>query len=69
MAKIKTHVTADGGEVVEKEDNYRLLIRDYESQKIMDRCHTEAKRTQMPAEVTIPNKTFNNLRWRKQSIP
>ena len=27
---------------------------DYESQKILDRCHTEPKRTQMPAQATIP---------------
>ena len=34
--------------------NYsRLLVRDYESQKILEKCHTEPKRTQMPARTTI----------------
>jgi hypothetical protein len=30
--------------------NYsRLLTRDYDSQKILDRCYTDTKRAQMPA--------------------
>jgi hypothetical protein len=33
---------------------------DYESQKILDRCQTDSKRTQMPAHATIPSKTLNN---------
>jgi hypothetical protein len=44
--------------------NYRLLIRDYESQKILDRCHTDPKRTQMPDQATIASKTLNYHRWR-----
>jgi hypothetical protein len=31
----------------------RLLTRDYESQKILDRCYIDPKRTQMPAQATI----------------
>jgi hypothetical protein len=34
----------------------RLPTRDNESQKILDRCYTDAKRTQMPAQATIPTK-------------
>ena len=49
--------------------NYRLLIRDYESQKILDRCYTDSKRTQMPAKAAIPSNTLNYHRWRNQSIP
>jgi hypothetical protein len=45
--------------------NYtRLLSRDYESQKILGRCHADPKRTQMPAQATIPSKTLNYHRWR-----
>jgi hypothetical protein len=33
----------------------RLLTRDYEIQKILDRCNTDTKRTQMPAQATIPS--------------
>ena len=37
--------------------NYtRLLTRDYESQKVLDRCYTDPKRTQMAAQATIPAK-------------
>jgi hypothetical protein len=50
--------------------NYtRLLTRDNESQKILGKCHTNPKRTQMPAQATIPSKTLNNHRWRNQGIP
>ena len=42
---------------------------DYESQKILDRCYTDTKRTQMPAQDTITSQTFNYHRWRNQSIP
>jgi hypothetical protein len=37
--------------------------------KILGRCHTDPKRTQMPAQATIPSKTHNYHRWRKQDIP
>jgi hypothetical protein len=37
----------------------------YESQKILERCYTDYKRTQMPAQSTIPNKTLNYHRLRK----
>ena len=43
--------------------------RDYESQKILGRCHTDPKRTQTPAQATISSKTLNYHRWRNQSIP
>ena len=45
------------------------LTRDYESQKILDRCYTDTKRTQMPAQAILPGQTFNYHRWRNQSIP
>jgi hypothetical protein len=43
--------------------------RNYESQKILGRYHTDPKRTQMPVQGTIPSKTLNYHRWRNQSIP
>jgi hypothetical protein len=49
--------------------NYtRLFTRDYESQKTLDRCHTDPKRTQMPAQASIPSNTLNYHTWRKYSI-
>jgi hypothetical protein len=38
-------------------------------QKILGRSHTESRRTQMPAQATIPRKTLNYHRWRNQNIP
>jgi hypothetical protein len=46
-----------------------FFTRDYESQKSLDRCYTDNKRTQTPAQATIPSQTFNYHRWRNQSIP
>jgi hypothetical protein len=41
-----------------------------ESQKILDSCYTDTKRTQMSDEATtIPSQTFNYHRWRNKSIP
>lgn len=40
----------------------RLLNRDYESQKGLDRCHEDPKRPQMSAQPTIPRKSFNHYR-------
>jgi hypothetical protein len=37
-----------------------LLARDYESLKILVRGHADSKRTQMPAQATIPRKTLNS---------
>jgi hypothetical protein len=37
--------------------------------KILGRCHTDPKRTQMPAQATIPSKTLNYRRWGNQGIP
>jgi hypothetical protein len=34
----------------------RLLTRDYESQKTLDRCYTDNKRKQMPAQQLYPAK-------------
>jgi hypothetical protein len=45
------------------------FIRDYESQKILGRSHTNPKRTQMPAQATIPSQTLNYHRWSNQDIP
>ena len=41
----------------------------YESQKSLDRCYTDTKRTQIPAQATIPSQTLNYHRWRNQRIP
>jgi hypothetical protein len=50
--------------------NYtRLLTGDYKNQKILCRCHTDPKRTQMPAQATIPSKTLNYHKWKNQDIP
>ena len=50
--------------------NYtRHVLRDYESQKILGRCHTDHKRTQMPPKATIGSKTLNYHKWRNQGIP
>ena len=40
------------------------------SQKILDRCHTDPKRTQMLTQATtIPSKTLNYHGLRTQNIP
>jgi hypothetical protein len=36
---------------------------------ILDRCHTDPKRTQMPAQATIPSKTLNCHKRRNQNMP
>ena len=33
------------------------------------RAWTDTKRTQMPAQATIPGQTLNYHRWKNQSIP
>jgi hypothetical protein len=40
----------------------RLLNKDYESQKSLVIGHAHSKRTQMPAQATIPSKTPNQHR-------
>ena len=35
----------------------------------MDRCYTETKTTQIPAQATIPGQSLHYHRWRNQSIP
>ena len=60
------------GEVTYKGRPIRItpdLPRDYESQKILGRCHTDLKRTQIPAQATTPSKNLNYHRWRNQGIP
>ena len=42
---------------------------DHESQKILDRCHTDTKRTKIPAQAIIPSQTLDYHTWRNQSIP
>ena len=42
---------------------------DSKSQKILDRCHSDPKKTQRPAQATISSKTLNQHRWRNQNIP
>jgi hypothetical protein len=46
-----------------------FFTRDNESQKILDRYYTEPKRTQMPAQATIPSKTLKYHSLRNQDIP
>jgi hypothetical protein len=36
---------------------------------MLDRCYADPKRTQVPAQATIPSQTLNYHRWRNQSIP
>ena len=40
----------------------------YESQKVLDRCYTDTKRTQMPAQAIIHSQTLDYHRWRNQII-
>ena len=46
-----------------------FLPETMKARKILDRCYTDTKRTQMPAQATIPSQTLNYHRWRNQSIP
>ena len=39
------------------------------ARRALDRCYTDTKRTQIPAQATIPTQTLNYHRWRNQSIP
>ena len=43
-----------------------IFNRDYKRRKDMNRYVVVSKRSQMPAQTTIPNKTFNHHRWKKQ---
>jgi hypothetical protein len=50
------------GQVTYKDRPIRItpdFSPDYESLKILDRCHTDSKRGKMPAQDTIPSKTLN----------
>ena len=57
------------GQVTYKGRPIRIFTRDYESQKSLDRCYTDTKRTQTAAQATIPSQTLNYHRGRNQSIP
>jgi hypothetical protein len=46
-----------------------FLPEDYKSHKILERCHIDPKRTQMPSQAIILSKTLNNHKWRNQDIP
>ena len=59
----------ENGQVTYKGRPIRLFTTDYESWKILGRCHTDPKRTQMLAQATIPSKTLNYNRHRNQNIP
>ena len=48
----KGQVTYKGRPIIITRD----FLPDYESQKNLDRCYTDPKRTQMPAQATVPNK-------------
>jgi hypothetical protein len=54
-----------------KKSYTRPLSRDSESKKNLERGYTDPvpKRTQLPAQATIHNKTLNYHRWKNQSIP
>jgi len=43
--------------------------RDNERQKIVGRCHTNTKKTQMPSQTIIFRKTLNYHWWKNQDIP
>jgi len=52
----------DKGQITYKADlseSHQTTTTDYESQKILDRCHTDPKKTQMPTTVTVSRKTLN----------
>jgi hypothetical protein len=51
--KAKSHIKADLSECTS------LLNRGTKSQKSLDRSHADHKRTQMPAQATMPSKTIN----------
>ena len=57
------------GQVTYKGRPIRITPETIESQKSLDRCYTDTKRTQMPAQANIPGQTLNYHRWRNQSIP
>jgi hypothetical protein len=46
-----------------------IIIRTKNGLKILNRCYTDIKRTQMLAQDTIPSQTLNYHRWRNQSFP
>ena len=47
------------------QNHARFLKRDSRSQEIFERYYAEAKRTQMPAQTTIPSKTLIHHRETK----
>jgi hypothetical protein len=61
-------VVREKGQVTYKSRSIRITP-DFESQKILSRCHKDPKRTQMPAQATIPSKILNYHRQIKQDIP
>jgi hypothetical protein len=70
--KIILKVVTEKGQVKYKGRPIRIIpdfSTDSKSQKILGRCHTDSKRTKIPAQDTIPSKTLNYHRWRNQGIP
>ena len=52
----------ENGQVTYKGRSIRItqdFSTDYESYKILGRCHTDPKRTQMPSQTVISSKTLN----------
>ena len=43
--------------------------RDTKCQKSPDRGDADPKRTQMPAQATIPSKILDHYRWKNQNSP
>jgi hypothetical protein len=63
MGKVKKIIKTDITEL------HQIFNRDIRSQKSLKRGLADTKRTQMPAQPTIPNKTINQYKWRNQNIP
>ena len=57
------------GQVTYKGSPIRITLETMKaSQKILNRCYADPKKTQMPTQSTIQSKTLNYHRWRNQRI-
>jgi hypothetical protein len=39
------------------------------ARRAWEKCLKMSKRSKIPAQTSIPSKTFNHHRWKKQDIP
>jgi hypothetical protein len=46
-----------------------LSTENLKAKEIQSSCHTDPKRTQMPAHAATPNKTYSYQSWINQDIP